>query len=916
MRTDQCKQLALAVWLGAGLSGVAWATQPITINNPGFENPVLGAGNYTETIPGWSQGRYYVANPGVWIPGPSGAGVYNVSTNEYTSGQAAEGENMGYATTQAGSETGINQVLTATLQADATYVLKVMIGNPALYNEGKTADFRVELLAGGVLLNSATGPSPVDDSEFIEATVSYGPDAAPAQLGQPLEIRLLALDYANGWEVDFDDVQLAVALANPVASTGGPYVVGSGGSLALNGSASQASDGATIDAANYEWDLDNDGDYDEGITGATPTAIPVATLTGSYGMILGSNTIRLRVTDSAAKTATATTTVTLFEDPLDRFRSGGGPWDTVTANWGDVTGGPYDTQVWSNSSASNAILEGTAGTLSLASAINLVGLKIAAGTPWVITDNTLHFAAGSILADNGVNAAISTTIRSGITGSPTATANAGEILILDTQDGLPQSLGAIAMNCRVSGQADNRLTLQGSATDSSAGAITVTTSDNGQRTALEKRGSGTWTVGALQGRFNQRLRLFLYDNGRLIVNGDIYGIELRFESASATLELKKSGDLLTVPSPAPGAGRAPNGVPLLRGTIDNSSGGPITFASNPAITLAGDFTLLGGSLNFGTGSVALGTVVRTVTVHDPVSTMTLGGTISGAGGGLTKDGPGTLLLSRTNTNSYTGPTTVTAGTLALGNNEVLPNGTAVSIGDATLDAGTFTDTAATLAVTAAATIKLGTGAALAFADSSSIDWTGGSLNITGTFVSGASLRFGDDLTQPGLTPAQLALITVNGGGSGTFSLSPEGFLVQSGGGNTFATWIGGFNVGGQTGLDDDFDKDGLGNGLENILGTSPEQFNQGLTAISTKGGNLVFRHTLSSTPASDLTGSYEWSANLVDWNASAATVGGTTVTFGAPVVITPGTPDLVEVTATVTGMPADKIFARLKVTQH
>jgi hypothetical protein len=34
------------------------------------------------------------------------------------------------------------------------------------------------------------------------------------------------------------------------------------------------------------------------------------------------------------------------------------------------------------------------------------------------------------------------------------------------------------------------------------------------------------------------------------------------------------------------------------------------------------------------------------------------------------------------------------------------------------------------------------------------------------------------------------------------------------------------------------------------------------------------------------------------------------------VVITPGTPDLVEVTATVTGTPASKVFARFKATQN
>jgi hypothetical protein len=126
--------------------------------------------------------------------------------------------------------------------------------------------------------------------------------------------------------------------------------------------------------------------------------------------------------------------------------------------------------------------------------------------------------------------------------------------------------------------------------------------------------------------------------------------------------------------------------------------------------------------------------------------------------------------------------------------------------------------------------------------------------------------------------------------------------------------MGGFSVAGQTGFNDDYDKDGLVNALENILGSSPAVAGQGITQVSRGAGTLVFRHTRNATPASDLTPSYEWSADLVNWNASGASAGGTTVTFGVPVVVTPGTPDLVEVTATVSGTAA-RVFCRLKVTQ-
>ena len=872
------------------LAPTVHAAQPVSIANAGFENPVLLEATYPTTIPSWSQGRYDTTTPGVWVAGASISGHYNVSTNDYAGGTAPEGENTAYTTAAAGFDSGINQVLATTLRAEAEYVLSVKVGNPFGFNHSLTANWRVELLAGGVLLQSATGPSPVDDTSFTTATLTYNSGVAPAQLGQALEIRLLALDFPSTKQVDFDDVRLTVALANPVAVPGGPYFVAlSGGSLALDGSASLPADGATITA--YEWDLNGDGNFNEAITGTNPALISSADLQSVHGMTTtGANTIRLRVTDSAAKTSTAATTVTLVDAPLDLYRAGGGAWDTSTVNWGTVSGGPYDTAPWSNAAPLIANLQGGGGTLNLASNISLFGLNITAGTPRTITDHSLNFASGGIVQNNGANSGLNLTIRSGISGSPTGTVNAGEILTLDAQTGLPQTLGAIALNPRVGGTGDNRLTLQGDATGNSTGALTLTTTDNGQRTVVEKRGAGTWTVAALRGAYNQRLRMFLYDNGRLIVNGDIYGVELSFSSGGATLELKQSGNLFTVPSPPPGSGRVPNNVTSLRGTIDNSSGNLITFASNPAVTFAGDFTLAGSSLSFGSGTKNLGTVVRTVTVQEAASTMTLGGTVNGAAGGLIKTGDGTLALTGA-TRAYTGDTTVAAGTLSLSN-------------------GTF---ASALTVNDGVTLGLDVGAtvissaALTLADGAKVRLTGTPTAESYTLFQATAIN-----GSPVLAAAfpNYQLVVADGGTT---------LKLNSTGAAPYLSWTGGPFAGTLTNTNPalDFDGGGLKTGIEWVVGGDPTAPGDDDALAPTFDNTsdpafFIFKYRRTDAAAADAktTIAAQYGSDLIGW---------TTAVAGADIVITPADDgagagiDLVVVKIRRTLAVGGRLFARLKV---
>ena len=100
------------------------------------------------------------------------------------------------------------------------------------------------------------------------------------------------------------------------------------------------------------------------------------------------------------------------------------------------------------------------------------------------------------------------------------------------------------------------------------------------------------------------------------------------------------------------------------GTIGNTSGAAITLSTNNAQNWNGDFTFAGSNdLNLGGGAVTMSSS-RTVTVAS--GNLTVAGVISDGSNGysLTKAGTGTLTLAGADT--YSGPTTVSGGTLQIG----------------------------------------------------------------------------------------------------------------------------------------------------------------------------------------------------------------------------------------------------------
>jgi hypothetical protein len=230
-------------------SASAVIAAPLTVINPGFEDitgespvneftfgPLNGWDLYDPgTITDGGDGPTYfigtltpvepdpIGDPGVFVFFPDGA---------------AEGQRVGISFNFEGSggqgEYGMVQTLADTLQPNTTYQLQVEIGNIAsgtaidttFYPLDGFPGYRVDLLAGGVVIaqdnNSLAGSIP--DGEFATSTVDFSTGAAHAQLGQPLGIRLVNLNVADGsfpasdLEVDFDNVRLT-AVPEPSSLT-------------------------------------------------------------------------------------------------------------------------------------------------------------------------------------------------------------------------------------------------------------------------------------------------------------------------------------------------------------------------------------------------------------------------------------------------------------------------------------------------------------------------------------------------------------------------------------------------------------------------------------------------------------------------------------------------------------------------
>jgi hypothetical protein len=238
--TMRVRYLRLAIGLALFVRGAFAA--PVAIENAGFEAPYLGGNlppQYSGDVPatafpvgappaGWDPYGAVGGNAFVGVLNPGAMAVEPLAT--YFPGGAPEGENVALTFFDGhlgGAEFGIEQTLDAVLAADTRYTLTVEVGNIAsgvsvvqpyagfgFFDLRGFPGYRIEFLAGGVVVAADDNTLVPEEGEFLTSTVQIDVRDEHDRLGEQLAIRLVNLNDADvldpvvDLEVDFDAVAL------------------------------------------------------------------------------------------------------------------------------------------------------------------------------------------------------------------------------------------------------------------------------------------------------------------------------------------------------------------------------------------------------------------------------------------------------------------------------------------------------------------------------------------------------------------------------------------------------------------------------------------------------------------------------------------------------------------------------------
>jgi autotransporter-associated beta strand protein len=218
-----------------------------------------------------------------------------------------------------------------------------------------------------------------------------------------------------------------------------------------------------------------------------------------------------------------------------------------------------------------------------------------------------------------------------------------------------------------------------------------------------------------------------------------------------------------------------NGGLIKAATLNKLGAGSKLNFNGGGLQFDGVFDPSSSTMTFQSGGAILDTQTNNITMANSIG--------NGGAGGLTKNGSGMLILSKSP--NYNGATVVNAGTLQLGSGAILPSATTVNLtaSGATLDINANSQTIASLTGVAGTEVKLG-GGTLTVANSVSTIFAGaitssssGSLTKTGT----GTLELDGKVSYSGNTTINAGVLKINNNLSTTLSaISGNGTLEVDG----------------------------------------------------------------------------------------------------------------------------------------
>jgi autotransporter-associated beta strand protein len=481
--------------------------------------------------------------------------------------------------------------------------------------------------------------------------------------------------------------------------------------------------------------------------------------------------------------------------PLDEYVwiAGSGSW-SFGGNWnsdpdtpeGDpaiVFAGPGGVSV-------NDIVSGT-GPNELAGITGLTFSGSATGS-YTVGGNLLHLGGVGI-----VNASSFTqTVTNGIEldGDSVLAANAGDLVVSGTvttaghgltlQGANAISLGTVSGTGGLAKQGSGTATLTGPV---SAATVSVTAGSLalGGANLLGDTAALAVSGGSLDlANFSDTVGTFSMSGGILAGSGTLSAATSTLSGGTVAATATLGGAAIVSTGNARLDGRSTaSTLTLSSGTLVLGSAGRL--AGGPAVDgSAGAGLALAGSETFGSLAGAANVVANsgTLTVGTANTSTSYAGTISGAGG-LEKVGTGSLSLAGANT--YTGPTTVSSGTLVMAAGGSLAAGSAVAVSSgATLAFDGFSTGTFANAVGGSGGLRV-TGGIVTLSGANS--YSGGTVVAGGSLVGTTTSLQGGITNDASLTFAQATSGTYSGTlvGSGTLAKSGAGTVTLSGNNGSF-----------------------------------------------------------------------------------------------------------------------------------